>query len=168
MGWATLRLRLKSWHSEKISYHMNSSTTLFVGTGTEAKRLIGVNGVCNRRRLREEKSFFSRQGTCVPQETSATHRLKCSRNCKDAPHSGSAGSRGVRSGFVFDIFCCKLSGVRSKWENHLLAIGMSYSVTMTQLLMLWKDMLTHLFICHFVCMIATRKSQQRAAMRHLP
>ena len=56
-------------------------------------------------------------------------------NCKDAPHSGSAGSRGVRSGLVFEHFC-KLSQVRSEWETHLLVIALSYSVAMTQLLLI--------------------------------
>ena len=36
MEWATLRNWLNSWHSEKISYHMNSPTTLFFKLGTKA------------------------------------------------------------------------------------------------------------------------------------
>ena len=50
-------------------------------------------------------------------------------------HSGCAGSRGVRSGLVFDHFC-KLSQVRSKWETHLLVIALTYPVAMTQLLLI--------------------------------
>ena len=59
---------------------MNSSTTLLFETETEAEKLIGVGGVCNRGCLHGQKAFLSGQGTCVPLETSATNRLKCSRN----------------------------------------------------------------------------------------
>ena len=79
----------------------------------------------NRTRSGAKKSII-RNTVC---EQSIRH------NCKDAPHSGSAGSRGVRSGLVFEHFC-KLSQVRSKWETHLLVIALSYSVAMTQLLLI--------------------------------
>ena len=80
---------------------------------------------------------------------------------------GSAGSgNGPAGALVYEKFC-KLSQVRSKSTNHLLVIRMSFSVAMTQLLMIWKDMLPCLFICHFVLANGPRKSQKPAAMRHL-
>ena len=39
MGWATLRTRLNSGHPKKISYQINSATTLLPETGTKTKNV---------------------------------------------------------------------------------------------------------------------------------
>ena len=116
MGWATLRSRLNSWHSEKISYHMNSRTTLFSKTGTEAKKLHGRNGVWNRRCLCKEKPKNSRQGTRVPQETSATSQIWR----------------------VFAEFCRNRAKMAQKWHKQLIFIRIERMTQIIWLATRWK------------------------------
>ena len=107
MGWATLRSRLNSWHSEKMSYHMNSRTTLFFKTGTKAKKLTGGYGVWFCRNLPDKKLFFPDKALAYPKKLLPLHIIEvfAEFTVHPVPHAINAWTERVRLGVQFNSGC---------------------------------------------------------------
>ena len=82
-------------------------------------------------------------------------------DCKDAPHSGSAGSGNGPRGHTRVRKICIFGFNLIQVKKHLFVIRMSYLETLTKLLTQIIQRLAYLFICHLVWCVADPKVQQK-------